>query len=265
MSMTRSQEGSINIGSTGPTLEFDYRDDPFLPTQGSYIRFQFEYSDPIFGSSRDNPGISGIDPETLRPLDPTNEIQYYKTFFSTTYYNRLTKNKRWIWANSLQGGYLKNISHSPDSGIPKMRSFFLGGSSTIRGFSIGTTETVPGKRELCLKQNIINKLQPTDQCRFDDVFVRDDSAFFLIKSELRFPFIGPFGGLVFYDGGAVYLGEFELQDPYRDSMGFGLHYETPVGSFVIQLGYKLDRKSGGLETNYDKESSMAFHLAIGNF
>ncbi len=255
----------INIGSTGPAFEVDYRDDPFLPTQGGDLRFQVEYSDPVFGSSRDNPKISGRDPNTLRPLDPANEVHYHKSFFSTTYYNRLTENKRWIWVNSLRGGYLKNISRSLDSGIPKVRSFFLGGSSTIRGFAIGTTETVPGKRELCLKQNIINKSQPTDQCRFDDVFVRDDSAFFLVKSELRFPFIGPFGGLVFYDGGAVYLGEFKLQDPYRDSVGFGLHYDTPVGSFVIQMGYKLDRKTGGLETNYDKESSMAFHLAIGTF
>ena len=256
---------SINVGSTGPIIEIDYRDDPFLPTQGGHIRSQFEYSDPILGSSRDNPGVSGINKDTLRPLDPTNEVHYYKTSFSTTYYSRLTKNKRWIWVNSLQGGYLKNISHSPDSGVPKVRSFFLGGSSTIRGFSIGTTETVPGKRELCLKQNIINKSQPTDLCQFDDVFVREDSTFFLIKSELRFPFIGPFGGLVFYDGGGVYLGEFNLQDPYRDSVGFGLHYDTPVGSFVVQMGYKLDRKTGGLETNYDKESAMAFHLAIGTF
>jgi len=146
-----------------------------------------------------------------------------------------------------------------------VRSFFLGGSSTIRGFSIGTTETVPGKRELCLRQRVISPTQSTSECDFDEIFVRDDSAFFLVKSELRFPLAGNLGGILFYDGGAVYLGEFSLEDPYRDSIGAGIKYDTPVGSFVLQMGYKLDRKMGGIDTVYDRESDFAIHLAIGNF
>ncbi|MCJ8278362.1 MAG: hypothetical protein HRT44_11995, partial [Bdellovibrionales bacterium] len=61
----------------------------------------------------------------------------------------------------------------------------------------------------------------------------------------------------------VYLGVFELEDPYRDAFGFGFRYDTPVGSFVIGLGYKLDRKLGGDDTFYDRESEVALHLAIG--
>lgn len=255
---------NINIGSTGPILEWDFRNDPFLPTKGSYSRFEFEYSDPILGSSRDNPSVTGTS-GLGRRNDTRNEINYYKTHFSTTHYTPLTDNKRWVWANSVRGGYLKNISSRNDSGVPRVRSFFLGGSSTIRGFSIGTTETVPGKRELCLKQGLIGSGDPTSSCRFDDVFVRDDSTFFLVKSELRFPLSGNLGGLVFYDGGAVYMGEFRLDDPYRDSVGVGLRYDTPVGAFVIEIGYKLDRKLGGASSMYDRESDVAFHLAIGNF
>ena len=253
---------SINIGSLGPVFEFDYRNDPFLPTKGNYTRLQMEYADPFLGSDRSVK--SEFDLNSQKALSMDYEINYYKASFSTTQYLPLTKSRKWIWSNSFHGGYLKNVSSAPRSGVPRVRSFFLGGSSTIRGFTIGTTETVPGKRELCLKKNIIDSSQSTDQCRFDDVFVSDDSSFFLVKSELRFPFIGPFGCLVFYDGGAVYLGEFKLQDPYRDSVGFGFHYDTPVGSFVIQMGYKLDSKSGGIDTNYDRESRMAVHLAIGN-
>ncbi len=252
-----------NIGTTGPLLEIDYRNDQFLPTDGTITRIDFEYSDPIIGSSRDNPNVDGRDPVTGLRRDARSEINYYRTTFSTTHYTPLTKSKRWVWTNSLRGGYLRNISSRDDSGVPPVRSFFLGGSSTIRGFSIGTTETVPGQRELCIKQGLITPDQQTSQCRFDDIFTRDDSAFVLFKSELRFPISGNFGGLVFYDGGAVILGEFSLEDPYRDSVGFGFSYDTPVGAFVIQLGYKLDRKLGG--TYYDKESDIAVHLAIGTF
>ena len=130
--------------------------------------------------------------------------------------------------NSIRGGYLANISNRNDSGVPRVESFFLGGSNTIRGFATGPGETVPGKRELCLGQNKINQTQSTDDCTFDDIFVRKDSFFFLVKSELRFPISGKFGGLIFYDGGAVYLSEFQLQDPYRDSVGFGFRYDLSL-------------------------------------
>lgn len=260
----------LNIATTGPIFEFDYRNDQFLPTKGSYSRFEFEYSDPILGSSKDNPSVSGFTPATALAgiqarQDKNNEIQYFKSTFSTTHYIPLTKDRKWVWANSLSGGYLRNVSSRNDSGVPQVKSFFLGGSSSIRGFAFGPAETVPGKRELCINQGLIDFGEGTDQCDFSEVFVRDDSGYFLFKSELRFPISGAFGGLVFYDGGGVYLGDFALQDAYRDSVGLGFRYDTPVGSFIVQFGYKLDRKLGGLNTKYDKESDIAFHLAIGTF
>ncbi len=256
-----------NIGLTGPVLELDYRNDQFLPTKGWYTRFDLEYSDPVIGSSRDNPGVEGTATSDISglqvPADARNEINYYRATFSTTKYTPLTKSKRWVWVNSLRGGYLRNVSSREDSGVPQVRSFFLGGSSTIRGFSFGTSETVPGQRELCIRQNLINSGQETKECRIDNIYVRDDSAYVLFKSELRFPISGAFGGAIFYDGGAVVHGDFGLEDPYRDSIGFGFTYDTPVGSFVIGVGYKLDRKTAS--TYYDDESEVAFHLAIGTF
>lgn len=259
-----------NIATTGPIIELDYRNDPFMPTDGNITRFELEYSDPLLGSSRDNPGVTGttyISPlaKYAQRIDKRNEIKYYRTSFSTTHYTPLTKNKRWVWANSLRGGYLKNVSNRNDSGVPQVRSFSLGGSSTIRGFFFGTRESVPAKRELCIKEGLIDPSQDTSQCNSYEIYVRKDSAYVLFKSELRFPISGALGGLVFYDGGAVVIGDFSLQDPYRDSVGFGFSYDTPVGSFVIELGYKLDRKLGGTNSLYDKESAFAFHLAIGTF
>ncbi len=255
---------SFNVGMTGPIFELDKRNDQFLPTDGSYSRFELELSNPVLGSTnRETRTVVAFDSQDR--FSDTSEINFYRATFSTTHYIPLTDNRRWVWVNSVRGGYLKNMSDRDGSGVPRVRSFFLGGSSTIRGFSIGTTETVPGKRELCLRQRVIGPTQSTSDCDFDEIFVRDDSAFFLVKSEVRFPISGNLGGILFYDGGAVYLGEFSLQDPYRDSVGAGLKYDTPVGSFVLQMGYKLDRKTGGINSFYDRESDFAIHLAIGNF
>ena len=260
-------EGSnkvLNIGTTGPVIEFDYRNNQFLPTSGSYTRVEMEYADPLLGSSRDNPGVTGVT-ATGKRNDENNEIQYFKTTFSTSHYIPLTKDKRWVWANSLQGGYLANLSSREDSGVPQVRSFFLGGSSTIRGFSFGATETVPGKRELCIKQGLIGTGDNSEDCRFEEFFTRKDATYFLVKSEIRFPISGNFGGLVFYDGGAVYLGEFTLEDPYRDSVGAGIRYDTPVGAFIFEFGYKLDRKTNAQNPLFDDESEIAIHFAVGTF
>ena len=256
----------LNIGSTGPVIELDYRNHQFLPNKGSYTRFEVEYSDPILGSSKDNPGQTGVDANGRR-IDENNEIQFIKFNFSTSLYTPISKDKRWVWANSIGGGYLSNLSSRADSGVPAVRAFFLGGSTTLRGFnSLASNETVPGKRELCVNQGLIpDPTDPNADCDLADIFIRKDSFFYLIKSELRFPISGNFGGMIFYDGGGVVIGDFPLQDPYRDSIGMGLRFDTPVGAFKLEFGYKLDRKTRALNPIYDDESEIAIHLAVGTF
>ena len=61
----------------------------------------------------------------------------------------------------------------------------------------------------------------------------------------------------------VFLSDISLRDPYRDSIGFGFRYDTPVGPFVIGFGYKLDRKTKS--EYFDQEGPIALHLAIGTF
>ena len=256
--------GTINIATTGPILELDYRNHPFLPVKGSYTRLDLEVSHPLIGSSQGNPNRS---PEINR-IDPRNEINFIRTTLSTTFYTPLNKNQRWVWVQSLRGGYLKNMSLARNSGVPTTKSFFLGGNASIRGFARGTTETIPSKRELCLKKNLFPEgadISDTDQCDFSDIYVNTDSSYLLIRSEIRFPIYEAFGGLVFYDGGAVWVGDVSLQDPYRDSVGVGLRYDTPAGPFTMSFGYKLDRKQRKISPYYDDEGGFALHFSIGSF
>lgn len=215
------------IATVGPTVEFEFRDDPFNPTTGSYARFNSEYSTPYLGSS--------------------NKITYTRSNAVFTHYLPIGS-RRFVWANSVRGGYVKNLD--PESGIPDSKLFFLGGRSTIRGFDTGAIPPRGGT------------VRP----------LNGESHFYLFKTELRFPIAGDLGGVLFYDGGAVTIVDnetstasktesaFRSQYPlYRDSVGIGLRYNTPVGPVSAEYGYKLNRQT------QQGESEGRFHFSIGTF
>jgi len=240
----RRNSSSINIGTLGPTIEMDFRNNKLSPTKGALFRFDVEYSSPYIGSTK------AADETQFLPGRP-KEINYLKTSFWNTFYIPLVTNHRYIWANSVRGGYLRNLSDRNASGIPGIKSFFLGGSSTIRGFT-NRTERIPNLNELCAFQGLVG-----EDCNLAEFYVPKESTYFLLKTELRFPLISGFSGLVFYDGGAVYLRGIPLKDRYRDSVGFGIRAETAVGAFVAEIGFKLNRKP--------EESAFALHLSLGSF
>jgi len=230
-----------NIAKTGPLLEFDTRDNIPNPTKGVYTFANVEYSDPAIGSSD----------------DPTQTIKFVKTNASFSFYQQLFGKHDLVWANSLRGGYLSNLSDAPNSGVPSQEDFFLGGRATIRGFDANDLERIPNRIDLGVDS--LSKFKMTS-----------DSYYYLIKSEFRIPLFksgfGPVGMVVFYDGGAVLLSQITLPDPYRDSAGFGLRIETPVGPLNFELGFKLDRRLLQVGTPYDiRESPWAFHFSIGSF
>ncbi|MES2857192.1 MAG: POTRA domain-containing protein, partial [Bdellovibrionota bacterium] len=229
-----------NIAKTGPLVEIDYRDEVFFPSKGTYSFINFEYSDPALGSSQD------------REIT----IHFVKSTASFTHYQSIAKRRDFVWANSIRGGYLANISNQGNGGVPAQESFFLGGRSTIRGFDSSDLDRFPNYIDLGVERGL-TKFRMTS-----------DSQFYLVKSEVRFPiyknfFIGPLGGVIFYDGGAVLLSQstVTLPDPYRHSAGIGLRIATPVGPLNLEYGWKLDRrKYGELE-----EAAGAFHFSIGSF
>lgn len=215
-----------NIATTGPQLDVDFRDNPFIPTKGTFTRWNAEFSSPEIGSS------------------PT--IEYWRTTLSLTYYwtaGHLMKQPV-VWANQVRGGYLKNLSK--DGGVPwDKKGFTLGGQSTVRGYEAGTQEVFPNRQDLGLSEN-----EPT-------YYLTSESTTYLIKSELRFPVYESLGGAIFYDGGSVKIEELDFSDPYRDSAGFGIRYSTPVGPLSLEWAWKLDARPG--------EEPWRFHLSIGTF
>lgn len=196
----------LDIATTGPSIDFDFRDNAFNPTQGTFTRIKTEYSSPSLGS--------------------TKTINYSKTNASFTHYLPYKKSSI-VFANNIQLGYLSNLSTELNGGVPyNKKGFILGGRSTVRGFESGTSEVFPNNTDL----------------GSDNYLLKSSASMYLLKSEVRFTVYGNLGGAIFYDGGAVNISGLKLADPYRDSAGFGIRYGTPFGPLNLEFAWKLDAR-----------------------
>lgn len=212
------------IGSTGPTIDVDYRDNIFNPSSGSFSRFSIEYSSDFLSNHK-------VD-------------DFIRANAQSTWYFPI-ENGRLVFAQSVSAGYVENLKSS-DAGVPfDKKGFTLGGRTSIRGFN--SSEFFPSN-------------QPQSESFIGTQFKLMKSAEYqLIKSELRFPLIPKFDlmGAFFYDGGQVLITDIEIKDKWRDALGIGLRYNTPIGPVNLEYAKKLDRKDG--------ESDSAFHLSVGVF
>lgn len=221
------------IATVGPSVDIDYRDNPFLPTKGTFTRISLNYSDEWLGS--------------------TNGINFFHSDASYTHYQRLGSPKL-VWANSVHGGYVTNLSQRPNSGVPTPYAFFLGGIYTIRGFDLfSDNERLPKQDDDGFKVN-----------KGNDLLIRTDSHYYLFKSELRFPISGDHGGVVFYDGGSVLVSGYHFRQSYRQAVGFGYRYNTPVGPAAADFAWKIDPQLSS-ENKQVPERVFRFHLSIGTF
>ena len=118
------------------------------------------------------------------------------------------------------------------STIPEDQFFFLGGTSTVRGFD----------------ENLL---------RFDSAGKAIGGLTSILGNiETRIDLGPDFELSFFYDIGSVRNALVDQgTDGFRSSVGTGLHYFTPIGPIGVYYGHKLDRKPG--------ESAGRFHFTIG--
>jgi outer membrane protein assembly factor BamA len=173
-------------------------------------------------------------------------VEFYKVDGGFTFYQRLGS-PRWVWANSIRGGYLQNLSSLPDSGVPTDWSFILGGIYTIRGFDLSSPKNrVPKDGNAGFELGQAN-----------EKLIRTSSDYYLFKSEFRVPIYGDWGGVLFYDGGAVHIAGYDFHRPYRDAVGFGIRYNTPVGPAAVDFAFKIRPERD--------EEPFRVHVSIGTF
>jgi outer membrane protein insertion porin family len=118
------------------------------------------------------------------------------------------------------------------STIPEDQIFFLGGTSTVRGFDENLLRFDPAGKGVGGLTAVLGNIE----ARID------------LGSDFEFSF--------FYDIGSVRNAVVEAgSDGFRSSAGVGLHYITQIGPVGAYYGYKLNRK--------ENESAGRFHFTIG--
>lgn len=210
------EQGEVTIASVAPKLVRDSRDNPFNPTRGTVYMAMTEWGSP--------------------PL--LSQINYLKSIGQVSYYYPVF---RWweaknglVFALNVKAGHLQTLRETDT--VPINRRFFLGGSTTVRGF--GQDEIAP---------------------KADDG-VTPVGGYFMAYSnvEARLP-IGEtnVGLLFFFDAGDV-TDEFKTYyiDLVRTTAGMGVRYITPVGPISADYGVKLNREGD--------ESIGEFYITVGN-
>ncbi len=205
--LPREDTGTLAISSFIPGLIYDSRDNPFDPRKGFLAGGRFKIASNLLGS----------------------EIEFLKiTGDASTY---LSLSKRFVIAIGLKGGIAWPYGKSSE--IPVVERFFLGGRSSVRGFSQ-------------------DSLGP----KVDDTPVGGDS-FIQTNVELRIYPLRNFSFVTFLDGGNVWLKDQDISlGDLRYSAGIGIRYNTPAGPVRLDYGQKIDRLPG--------ESRGEVHFSIGH-
>jgi outer membrane protein insertion porin family len=210
---------NVRLSSLSASFSRDSRDSPLDAHKGIYESFQVDMNPSFLGSS----------------------TSFGRFLGQTAYYKSLTSDSSLVWANSLRLG----MEHAfGGNHIPISESFFSGGGSTLRGFSLNGAG--PQREVLvCAADN--------PNCGEQIPVPVGGKQLVIFNSELRFPMGisapllgGTLGGAVFYDAGNVYsnVSFKNVASDLTHTVGFGLRYKTPVGPVRIDIGHLLNAPAG---------------------
>jgi outer membrane protein insertion porin family len=222
-------QGRLRSVGVGPFAIYDGRDDPFVPRRGVFDSLRLRVAPRQFGTDIPLVKVSAQHAQYV-PLGDEMTFVYVA---------------RTGWARAYDDG----------DTVPIRERFFSGGRTTVRGFS---------ENQIGPKGNAFTDAKGTFVPGGDPL---GGSLVLNLNTELRFPLLYGFGGVVFADGGGVYLenrtgaaascsgcGSISIHD-FRRSSGLGLRYITPVGPISLDYGFKLDRRAD--------ESVGEVHFSVG--
>lgn len=227
--------GFFILHSLRSAAAVDLRDDPANPHKGLLVSTSAEWMRDI--SSRET--TSTGEPLTALPINGV------KMSGNVSVYAPLTS--RAVLALSLRGGTV--IPLERDARVIGSKRFFLGGSSSLRGFRedgiIAEDRRTELRRQLADCRSLIHPAG----CSSELLTVLSGQApiseggelFTLGKGELRIPVRSSFDVGLFVEAGNLWLdrNNFKLT-ALRYSTGVGFRYVTPVGPLAFDVGVNLD-------------------------
>jgi outer membrane protein assembly factor BamA len=137
--------------------------------------------------------------------------------------------------------------------VPLFERFYLGGSDSVRGFT--PDGVLPVERD-------------SDPKAPRPLVSQGGNGFWNIRSELRFPLVGPLEGGVFVDAGQLLASWFNDVNlaPISLGVGAGIRVNTPVGPLVLDLGFAVLDGVRGLGVQQSELSRrFVIHPALGYF
>lgn len=208
------------------TLEYDRRNDRFMPTDGVFTSGSFEYA-----------GLGG-------------DLQFSKGFYAFRYYKKFFW--EFVFRNNINYGF---VATSSDREPPFTELYRLGGPYNLRGFqfgSVGKRIFSPNVRDTLLARGY----SPERANQLANVVFGGRQQFFY-NAEIEFPLIGEAGvrGVVFFDIGQA--DDVLRFDELRSNFGLGFRWFSPIGPLRFEWGFPLD-----LRPEYG-ESPTNFEFSIG--
>lgn len=188
-------EEDVRLTILSALMTRDSRDDFIDPEEGTFTSLLTQFSPTFIGSEV---GYLRLDAQhfTYRPLYPSI-----------------------LLATGLRIGAAFPFESGEE--IPISERYFLGGSTTIRGFGL-------------------DEVGPTFLGADGRFYPSGGNAMINGNLELRFPLLAGLGGVTFYDFGAVYplVENISLAD-LEHALGFGVRFGTPLGPLRLDFGKSL--------------------------
>jgi outer membrane protein insertion porin family len=197
------EDQEARIASITPTLEWDYRNSPLVPTSGTFSSVSLEWAFPAFAA----------------------DSEFLKLQTRFTLYREIGKG---VGAVGARFGAIEPLGG--DTGDPKnlqvpiSTRFFAGGSSSHRAFKT-------------------DFLGVPDQTLDENGNPIGGNALLLMNLEYQYPVSSIFSVVLFLDVGNVWEAPSRIKlDQLRYGLGTGIRLDTPAGPLRAEYGFKLDRE-----------------------
>ena len=227
-------------------IDFTIRDelislglDPRGESRGTLAAMAFDLSRNTTGSildARQGYVVNGHVEQAGKWLSGT--YNYWSATAEARHY--LPIGRRLVVANRFRIGSL-SPSGGDEANVPFYKRFFLGGSSSIRGW--GRYEVGP--------LSVFG-------------FPMGGFSTLELSSEVRLPLWGKLGAVGFVDAGNVWEGalEYDVRD-LRVAVGPGLRYLTPIGPIRLDVGFQVNPIDGLLVNGAAQKRPLRLHFSIG--
>jgi outer membrane protein assembly factor BamA len=246
--------GVFTLYSLRPSATLDFRDDPTNPRKGMLFSASAEFTRGLSVAPTDADGNSA-------KAFPINEV---KLSGSLSLYAPL--GRRASVAFSARAGTIVPLEADAQSIGSKL--FYLGGSSSLRGFRedgvIPEDLRAEVRRQLEECRSVVNPLgcspQLAEVIAGQAPVSQGGELFTLGKAELRLPAFASVDLGLFFEAGNLWVDRTNF-DPWvlRYTSGVGLRYLTPVGPLAFDVGFNLKPDEAV------NEPTTQFHFSIGVF